>query len=330
MRHLIRKLIKELVLRAMGNPAILVRKIERITKTKALTILNLHRVSNDDGSTYPPLEPALFDYLLTFLKKHFIITTFDEACRGVEERRPKLILSFDDGYKDFIDVAVPILSKHGVRANQNIIPLCVETGLPPLNVIMQDFVGRAPLAALNKLQVPGFAITRPVRSRYDLGNQLSLFLKSKRMVEQDRMRGVLLSQISQVTEFRPTCMMTLEDVRKISRNHDIGAHSFAHASLGYESNCYVRNDFEQCRRYFDEKLGLPMTIYALPNGSYREDQLTIFRSAGVKHILLVNEDFSRSSNTLHPRFTFYARSKYEARFRATGTLRWSAFSSTNK
>jgi peptidoglycan/xylan/chitin deacetylase (PgdA/CDA1 family) len=46
---------------------------------------------------------------------------------------PPLILSFDDGYKDFIEVVVRILERHRVIANQNIVVNSVESGRPPMN-----------------------------------------------------------------------------------------------------------------------------------------------------------------------------------------------------
>jgi hypothetical protein len=42
----------------------------------------------------------------------------------------------------------------------------------------------------------------------------------------------------------------------------------------------------------------------------------------VRHILLVDEDFSSPGASLHRRFTFDARSVAEARFRATGAFKW--------
>ena len=65
------------------------------------------------------------------------------------------MLSFDDGYKDFIEVAVPLLEKRRIRVNHNVVPGCVESGRPPMNVELQDFIASAPAALLRETPLPG-------------------------------------------------------------------------------------------------------------------------------------------------------------------------------
>lgn len=322
MLNAVRSVLKEAALRALGSGWAVRRKMRAIGASGAVTILNLHRVAPDDRSSYPPLDPNLFDGLIAFLKDRFDILTFAELAAAAGGGRPKLILSFDDGYRDFHQHAAPILARHRVRVNHNIIPACVESGLPPLNVILQDFVGRAPAALVERLEVPGFEVERPLRSRMDLGNRLSLFLKEKPIAEQQELAPILREQMLRDPGFAPTPMMTLAELREVAEVHEIGGHSFEHANMALETDDYLRGDVQRCRAWFAEKLGRPLTIYAFPNGSYRPGQVEIVREAGVEHILLVDENFSRDGARLHRRFTFDARSPAEVRFRATGAFRW--------
>ncbi len=318
----VRAVVKEAALRALGSGIAVRRKLRAIGASGAVTILNLHRVAPDDRSAYPPLDPKLFEALIVFLKARFEIVTFAELAAGPAGGRPKLILSFDDGYRDFYDHAAPVLARHGVRVNHNIIPAYTESGLPPLNVVLQDFIGRAPAALVEGLDVPGFAVERPLGSRLDLGNRLSLFLKEKPIAEQKALAAHLLPQLRRDPGFAPTPMMTLDQLRDVAEVHEIGGHSFEHANMALETDGYLREDVARCRAWFAEELGREMTIYAFPNGSYRAAQLEIVREAGVRHILLVDEDFSSPGASLHRRFTFDARSPAEVRFRATGAFKW--------
>lgn len=306
--------LKLVAFSALGSAPVLARRLAAIRRTGAVTILNLHRVSDDDGSGYRPLAPGLFDELLTYLKQHFAITTFARLHEDAD--RPRLILSFDDAYKDFIDVAVPVLARHGLAANQNVIPDCVETGLPPLNIIAQDFVGKAPGELVRKLDVPGFAMAGIDPAGY----RLSAFIKNKSQAEQDRLRDVLIPQFHAWDAFRTTAMMTRDEIVEVAGAHEIGAHSYHHASMRYETEDYVRDDVRRCQDYFGTRLGLPMNIYAFPNGSHDPAHIRIVREAGVEHVLLVAEDFDNGRDG-HKRFTFDALGSREVRFRALGGLR---------
>lgn len=276
-----------------------------------MTVLNMHRVCRGNTSDYGALDPKLFDEILIFLKSHFRITTFDQLDDASE--KSQLVISFDDGYKDFIDVVAQLLSKHKIRCNQNIIPSCVESGLPPLNVMAQDFTGSAPAILVSELNVPGFDMADPRRR----GPRLSAFIKNRPQAEQSFLREVLIPQFYSWDEFKPTPMMTRDEVIQVGGLHEIGGHSYSHASMEYEVDAYLGSDVRQCQNYFKDILGKAMHVYAFPNGSARDDQVAIVMKAGVEHVLLVGEDFD-SDSAVHNRFTFDASGSSEARFKALG------------
>ena len=313
--HFVKEIAKRYAFLILGSSAATARRISRIAESGKSIILNLHRVAAADGSAYRPLDPKLFKELLAFLQKRFDVVPLEAlAERGP---RPKVVLSFDDGYRDFIEVAAPILDSFRIRANQNIIPDCIESGLPPLNVLAQDFVGKAPPDIVRRVEVPGFMRLEPTPA---CGARLSTFIKNKPRAEQKKLFGTLYSKFGVGQSFEPTRMMTRDEVRQISSVHDIGAHSFSHASMGVETDEYLREDLRRCEEYMRNELGLPMLIYAFSNGSYRPEQVDIVRHSGVRHILLVDDNFAGEA-LVRPRFGFDAKSLPEARFKALGGLR---------
>jgi peptidoglycan/xylan/chitin deacetylase (PgdA/CDA1 family) len=321
MREWARKLAKKVVFTALGSPPVLAGKLRALREAGALTILNLHRVGPPDDSTYPPLAPHLLDHLLGFVTRHFDVVTFASLSHSAEGERPKLILSFDDGYADFAAHAAPLLDRYGVAANLNIIPECIESGVPPLNVVVQDFVGRAPREALHRLEVPGFAVRPERMSRNAYGHRLGTFIAGLPVAHQRALADTLMAQMERLEGFSPTPMLTLDQLRALATRHELGVHSFSHASMGLEGDDYLRDDVKRCRQWFAAQLDQDVAVYAFPNGSYRRDQLDIVHDAGVRHILLVDEDYSSPEATTHKRFTFHAYSRAEVRYRATGAFR---------
>lgn len=310
--------LKRLAFAILGSGLNVRYRLNKLRHGEVRVVLNLHRVSSVGGSPYEALDPRLFDDLLTFLRREFTLVTFDDdECGRKAAGKPKAILSFDDGYKDFIDTAVPILRRHRVRCNQNIIPACVESQRPPLNVLAQDFLNQAPASVLGNLNLPGFDMAA---NRSALGLRLSAFIKNRSHVEQQALADILLPQFFAWDEFRPTPMMTLQDLRQIGSEHELGAHSYSHATMEYETNEYLVDDVRRCQEYFNRNLGLPVNIYAFPNGSYAEGQIELVECAGIQHVLLVGERLDTDARR-HARFTFHARSRSEAHYRATGAFR---------
>ena len=296
-------------------------RVKKISKREFLTILNLHRVQEYDGSSYKPLEPSIFSELLNYLKRNFTLTTFgnlDEITAERKFNKPLLIISFDDGYRDFIEITVPLLFAHKIKVNQNIIPECVESGLPPFNVLVQDFIGKCTKNQLKNLVMQGFGAEDHLNSRSLLGFQVSNFIKNKSYAEQAVLKDTFMSYISSMEEFKASPMMTLDNLKEIADLHELGVHSYSHASMEYESDEYFKKDLVSCQNWFLEKIDKTAEIYCFPHGSYKNHHIDLALEAGYKHILLVNEGFSSKDKVVHNRFTFDANSIVEMRFKALG------------
>lgn len=310
-----KKYIKIIAFRVLGHPGRVLRRLRQIAEVGDIIVLNLHRVTPPDGSAYAGMTPELFRDILAFLTRHCHITTFGAAIPA-RDGRPTVVLSFDDGYYDFVEYAWPIMNEFGVVSNMNIIPKSVETGLPPFNVMIQDYIGKVSqkdfLRLCENVKNIDWRATPATISKQ---------LKFLPMEEQKKISSQMQGEMLSTDGFAATRMMSLEDVRSAAEIHEIGAHSMEHASMSTETDEYVRKDAYACTNWFEEKLGFKPTIYAFPNGAATPSQVQVVHDAGYNSVLLVGNDFALGANGVVNRFNFTPGTFHEARFRLAGELR---------
>lgn len=297
------------------------RLLHRVAQPDSLTILNFHEIRESRGSYEGQLTPEQFDQLLGFIGTHFAVTTFAELGEHRNAERPLAILSFDDGFKSFVEYAMPILERHRMRANQNVIPSAV-LGKRPFTVELSDLLAATSDARLRNLRIPGLtqSYTGGHDGRVRFSAAVSNHLKLRPRAERRALWQEVLDQLRGV-EVRPTDMMNLDDVRLAARTHEIGAHSYEHETMPFESFAYFQDDFERCRRFFTTTLGAAPAVYAFPNGMATQHHVDWLRSQGVRSVLLVGDRYSTRTAHVHHRFNIAGTSHRELRLRALG---WSA------
>ena len=304
--------MKQLIYGTMGTHFRVRRRLRAMQSKGRYAVLNLHRVAPADGSAYRPLEPSLFRALMSEISRRCRIATFEDVDSDRSDR-PTVVLSFDDGYSDFVEYAMPIMAEFDIRSNINLIPECIESREPPFNVMVQDYLGKTSPEKLGQLLegIGGLDTTLPPA-------RLSAQIKFRPIAEQKGIRDLVHDRMLNTTGFQPTRMMSRRDVEEAARTHEIGAHSMEHASMEAGPDEYVRTDARQCREYFRTLLGEACDVYAFPNGSARPEQVEAVIAEGYSKALLVGGRFASFGDEVVPRFNFAARSVAEARFRLSG------------
>lgn len=131
---------------------------------RGIPILMYHSIADDGPPELSPyrVAPAEFREQLRLLRRHgFHSITLDEWARCIAEGRPArgrpVILTFDDGYKDFITVAAPLLEAADFGAT--VFVVAEKVG----GVADWDTVSRSPVALmswddLRAIEARGFRI----------------------------------------------------------------------------------------------------------------------------------------------------------------------------
>lgn len=255
-----------------------------------LSILIFHRVHARPDPLFPG-EPdaARFDAVCAWLKRWANVLPLDEAVhRWREGDLPAraAAITFDDGYADNHDVALPILQRHGL-------PACffIATGFLDGGRMWNDTAVEAirrckqvaldlregPLAALDLLDLGDW----PARAR-----ALSQVLQTAKYLE-PLARQAAVDDLAVRAGVRPPddLMMRSEQVRALHRaGMQIGGHTVNHPILARLPLAIARAEITDGRERLQQLLDAPVTLFAYPNGKpgvdYQAEHASLVRELG--------------------------------------------------
>ena len=118
----------------------------RILTRRGFNIIGFHGVSlEDEHERFPTLfiSPESFERRLRFLVKHYEIVPLQAAIeqhRASRIRPNQIVLTFDDGFYNFLGRAVPILKQYQAPATVYVVTAEVESGDPAYNLLARDAI----------------------------------------------------------------------------------------------------------------------------------------------------------------------------------------------
>lgn len=312
----------------MSISAIALKLLSRFTspggRSGRFSVLLYHRVL-EAADPLLPAEPdaATFDAQLRTLSSVFNVLPLQEALDRLRDGSlpaRSLCITFDDGYRDNLEVAVPILKRHGVVAT-----FFIATGFLDGGRMMHDSV----IETVRRL-APG---------TYDLE---WLGLGQRRIVD-TASRAALIGAIVGAVKYLPfaerrdTCerfaalsptplpadlMMTSRQVQELaSTGMHIGAHTHDHPILNRLDAHTAQEQIMRNVEALTRLLGKPPQLFAYPNGKpsldYGPEHVKLVRGAGFGAAVSVSfGTVSRDSDHFQiPRFAPWDRDPQRLAFR---------------
>lgn len=270
------------LLNLLGLPGFL-----RRSKGNSVTILCFHRVAPERDHFFDPVDPAAFEQIIQYCLKHYHITSFAKVLEPAT--KPKLILSFDDGYYDFMEYAIPVLAKYQLPSNHNLVNSCLSNGntiwTQQLNDIF-NYLRNNNITDNKTVAQYGTAFADNWSSYYNAFFQKMLSLKKE---ERDDILGSLLAQYKIKSQYR---MMSWEDARLCAEKYqvEIGCHTYTHDCLATlstreEMDTEIGRSLEE----MEARLGFRPSLLAPPNGQYSESVLDYIKEKGIQKVLILDD-----------------------------------------
>lgn len=274
-----------------------------------LYISMYHYTRDLKHSRYPEikgLDVNLFREQIAFMKSNFNIVTMEQVLEAISTKNKlpekALLLTFDDGYADNYNVAMPILEEYGVQGSF-FIPGKTFTTHQLLDVNKIHYV----LASANiynlledlkkemdyyRGQEFQYAPTEELFAKYAVATRFDIketvFVKQMlQTVLPEKLRNIISSKLFAkyvgVTEEQLAyeLYMSEEQIRTMKRHGMfIGIHGYDHYWLGNLSVEQMENDISLALDALDEFVDRKQWVMNYPYGNYNKDVLAYISKQG--------------------------------------------------
>ncbi len=287
-----------------------------------------HRVSEQADFMWPPMRPQLFEKIIKKLNKQFCIVNLENFLNDVDywksSKKPLATVLFDDGYKDNIEYAAPILKKYSCPASFYVVTDCIDKNVPTWTYIV-DFILQNSSnlkLELNAEYVPNELRRIEVDGKFSKASKrLKPWMKGLPNVRRLEVLKLLVEQSS--IEIPEKLMMSWSDVSQLSSlGFTIGSHTHTHPMLGrLEAEAEIEEELSISFEILRDKLGKPPETISYPIGSFDNKVIAVSKKVGYKFGLAVEQKFYNTTNdSLYaiPRVELYQENWYKIKARMSG------------
>jgi peptidoglycan/xylan/chitin deacetylase (PgdA/CDA1 family) len=272
---------------------------------------------------------------MRWVAANFDVLPLPDAVRALrEDRLPKRALSitFDDGYADNHDLALPVLRRLGISAT-----FFIATGYLDGGCMFNDIVIESVRAAPGpELDLEDLRLGRhPLGSDEERVRAIARILDRLKRWHPDSRHAVACQLAERAGATVPTdLMMTSGMVRALATaGMAIGAHTVTHPILAQIELDEARAEISDSRRRLEEITGAPVRLFAYPNGKplhdYRPEHARLVRDLGFDAAVSTAWGAAGAGDDLYqiPRFTPWDRPNWRYGLRLTGNLLKASYAS---
>ncbi|MDO8071136.1 polysaccharide deacetylase family protein [Janthinobacterium sp. SUN176] len=251
--------------------------------TAALSILIYHRVLARPDPLFPgEVDAALFQRQLRLIKRFYTPLPLGDAVRRLQDGSlpPRAAcITFDDGYADNAQIALPLLLRHGLHATFFIATGYLDGG-QMWNDTVIDAVRQAPGAVLDlRAQELGTFPVATLAQRQAAVATLLGRLKYLPFAQRQRLAMQIRRQAG--AQASAPAMLSTAQLRQLhGAGMTLGGHTASHPILSTLAERAAQLDIANGKQQLESLVQAPVTLFAYPNGKAGRDY-------GAPHVAMV-------------------------------------------
>jgi len=232
--------------------------------SKVYSLFQFYKRSNFNTKiiAYHQANPAYFEDQITFLKNNFQVSSLSQALQNIDKKQ--VVITFDDGYKNNLEVAYPVLKKLGLKATV---------------YVTYNFIENNEFAWWDRLEN---------ESLYHLAESL-------KTLHPDQLNKKVDELTNNKEKPEKYNFMTWDDLKKIEDVFEIGGHTISHPILTNISIDEARKEIANSKVDLEKKLGHTIVSFAYPNGNYNQSLMKVVQDSGFNNAVTYQKGNNISS-----------------------------------
>jgi peptidoglycan/xylan/chitin deacetylase (PgdA/CDA1 family) len=286
-----------------------------------IVIWMAHGVMDDhDHPLWIPLRPQLsrqkLDEYLRLLAKRYHFVSLMDAVEMLQGRKPvqpySMVLTFDDGYRNNLTHALPILRRHKVPATF-FVPTGFADRARPFWFDRLDYVLQHASVHGREVKVGSFSIRLDASTRSALCQsyeRLRRTAKQLRIADGEFVRdmeqlacrleaesGHALADIQSRDDW--SAIATWEQIQQVATDSvTIGSHTVDHVRLARVEADIARDQLLRSKRDMEGRTGKPCLSLCYPNGDFTKETVHLARECGYLCALTAEEGLNSTGDDL--------------------------------
>jgi peptidoglycan/xylan/chitin deacetylase (PgdA/CDA1 family) len=261
-----------------------------------LTVIRHHRVYGDAESSLHRLgvSERVLEGQLRWLARHARVSTLSDGVARLKSGKPGhwVAITFDDGYADNVERALPLLQATRLPATFYLTSGLIESR----GVLWWDEIAHW-LERTPRTQVEWQGTLLACGTRAEKAAALDRLMPSFRLplAERNANMAELRSRLGCDAEAPPCALMDWEGARRLARaGMELGAHTLHHPHLSLLDPDQQRREIERSRWLIEEHTQSRVGSLAYPGGDHSDATVEAARSAGFTNAVTTRGGDNRS------------------------------------
>ena len=257
--------------------------------------LNYHRVISDEDfikKTRPNndliVSESVFEKQIHFLTNNFNVISINDIHKNLQFKK-KIIITFDDGYLDNYEIALPILKKYNCPAIIYIVTSFLDNKNCPWWLKIWKIIEQNKSIIYDKKEIDVSNIDLKIKIYNYFCKKIFLLKNSEQFTFFNKIRY----NSNEFIEDNSKDFLSKEDLLKISKNDliDIGCHSHYHQNLKILNEEELNEDIGRSKLLLEKIIGKKVIHFSIPfgtNNAFSEKSIELLKKLNFKTIVTTN------------------------------------------